>query len=287
LGRRFFAHPLVRMFAITTLFVAVVAAAAVVLNRWHAPWTMVLAAWALLAILAAIVFGAERLLPRGPSRVGLDLRSAPRGLLTGLGIGAVLFSAVILELTAAGDYRIVGAGLSGWLVQFDLLLVASAATEELFVRGVVFRLLSEWAGTWIALAVSAAIFGALHAFNHGATWISSTAIALEAGVLLAAAYVAAGNLWVPIGLHIAWNFCEGPLYGTTISGGSVAHTIFRAHLTGPSLLTGGAFGPEAGLPAVLTCLVAAAVLLAYARAKNRIVPCPWLPRRALQQTTSG
>jgi CAAX protease family protein len=286
MARRFFAHPLVRLLTITIVFAAVVAGAAAVLNRWHAPWVMIVSAWTILALLAAVVYGAERLLPRDPSRIGLDPRSAPGGLLIGLAIGAVLFSAVVLELAAAGDYRIVGMG-SAEVAQLTLLLVASAATEELFVRGVVFRLLSQWAGTWSALALSAAFFGALHAFNHGATWVSSTAIALEAGVLLAAAYVAAGNLWMPIGLHIAWNFCEGPLYGTTISGASIAHTIFRAQLSGPALLTGGAFGPEAGLPAVLTCVAAAALLLAYAHAKNRIVPCPWFPRRALQQTSSG
>jgi hypothetical protein len=68
------------------------------------------------------------------------------------------------------------------------------------------------------LRVAIATCGAGHAFNPGATVISSIAIALEAGVLLAAAYVVTGRLWFPTGLHAAWNFTEGSLFGMSVSG---------------------------------------------------------------------
>jgi hypothetical protein len=151
------------------------------------------------------------------------------------------------------------------------VLLPAAAIEELLFRGIVFRLIAEWAGTWIALTVSAVVFGGLHAFNPGATWFSSLAIALEAGVLLAAAYVATGNLWLPIALHFSWNFCEGPIFGTALSGTATSQTLFEAHLGGPAVLTGGVFGPEAGVPALLAGLIAAAAFLIYARRRGRIV----------------
>ena len=159
-----------------------------------------------------------------------------------------------------------------------LLLASGALTEEILFRGVVFRLIEEWAGTWIALAVSAIIFGAVHAANPGASWISTLAIALEAGVLLAAAYVVTRSLWLPIGLHFGWNYFEGPVYGTQVSGHAILTSAITSHVSGSAWLTGGSFGPEAGLYAVFTCLLAAIGLLAYARQQSRIIEPSWKVR---------
>lgn len=109
--------------------------------------------------------------------------------------------------------------------------------------------------------VSAALFGLLHALNPGATATSTAAIALEAGILLAAAYAVTRNLWFPIGLHLGWNFTEGGIFGVAVLGGPAAKGIFSVSLAGPRLLTGGRFGPEASLMAIAVCLAAAAVLL--------------------------
>src|SRR5262249_17997968 len=112
-----------------------------------------------------------------------------------------------------------------------------------------------------ALAVSAVLFGLAHAANPGATWVSSLAIALEAGILLGAAFALTRNLWFPIGFHFSWKFFEGPVYGTAISGATLPSSLITAQVTGPRILTGGSFGPEAGVPAMLTCLAAAIVLI--------------------------
>ena len=72
---------------------------------------------------------------------------------------------------------------------------------------------------------------------------SSLAIMLEAGVLLGAAYAVTGRLWLPIGLHIGWNFTEGSLFGMSVSGNAIDTGLLHGTLTGPPLLTGGAFGP--------------------------------------------
>jgi uncharacterized protein len=243
-------------------------------------WTSVLLSWSAAVALLAVTIVIERVTAgRSPVDIGFDPRYALRDLAAGAGLGALLFSAVVVELAAGGYYRITAVHVTPQLAAAALLLIAGAVTEELLFRGVIFRLIEEWAGTWIALAVSAIIFGAVHAANPGATWVSSAAIALEAGVLLAAAFVVTRNLWLPIGLHFAWNFLEGPIYGTQVSGQTFVTSAFAAQVHGPALLTGGSFGPEAGLPAMVTCLVAAVLLLAYAGRHSLIVTPRWVQRR--------
>jgi uncharacterized protein len=243
-------------------------------------WTSVLLSWSAAVALLAVTIVIERVTAgRSPVDIGFDPRYALRDLAAGAGLGALLFSAVVVELAAGGYYRITAVHVTPQLAAAALLLIAGAVTEELLFRGVIFRLIEEWAGTWIALAVSAIIFGAVHAANPGATWVSSAAIALEAGVLLAAAFVVTRNLWLPIGLHFAWNFLEGPIYGTQVSGQTFVTSAFVAQVHGPALLTGGSFGPEAGLPAMVTCLAAAVLLLAYAGRHSLIVTPRWVQRR--------
>lgn len=243
-------------------------------------WTSILLSWGAAAALLVAMIVIERITTgRSPAEIGFDPRYALRDLAIGVGLGAVLFSAVVSELAAAGYYHVTAVHATPQLAAAALLLIAGAASEELLFRGVIFRLIEEWAGTWIALAVSAILFGAVHAANPGATWISSLAIALEAGVLLAAAFVVTRNLWLPIGLHFAWNFLEGPIYGTQVSGHTFVTSAFAAQVQGPAIPTGGSFGPEAGLPAMVTCLVAAALLLAYAGRHSLIVTPRWVQRR--------
>jgi membrane protease YdiL (CAAX protease family) len=179
----------------------------------------------------------------------LDLRRGsglfPLGLLIGLGLMASVY--LILyglgrAAFAAGDGA---AGLAGGLA----LAFAAAVLEELLLRAVLFRILEEATGTSIAVAASAMVFGLLHAFNHGATPLSTVAIALEAGVLLAVAYALTRNLWLAIGIHSA-----------AVSGGTQAHTVLRSTVIGPPWLSGGAFGPEASVVSIAVCLLAAGIM---------------------------
>ncbi|HTA39543.1 MAG TPA: CPBP family intramembrane glutamic endopeptidase [Candidatus Acidoferrales bacterium] len=270
--RRFFAFPLVRMVAIIAIFIGIAFCASAA--RLHGDRAAT--AWIALALLAAIVLIVERLtVHRGPAEIGFDPRHIVRDTLLGFVAGAVLFSLVIFELMGAGAYRIETVQWSNAVLYAALWILPSAAVEEVLFRGVLFRLLAEWSGTWIALAISALLFGASHLLNPGATWFAGTAIAIEAGVLLGAAFVATRSLWFPIALHFAWNFFEGPFYGTQLSGTATGHPVIRALIEGPAWLTGGAFGPEASVPAILTCSAAAVALLIYAARTGSIVPCPW------------
>src|SRR5208282_5269268 len=140
-------------------------------------------------------------------------------------------------------------------------IVLDAAAEEILFRGFLFRTLRDLWGVGLAVTVSAIGFGAIHAFNPGATPVSAVAIALEAGVLLALAYAASESLWFPIGIHAGWNFAEGTIFGTFVSGNVLHTSLFRGVLHGDPILTGGLFGPEASIVAVVVCLAASALLI--------------------------
>lgn len=274
--KRVLAFPLVRLVLIVLLFGALATPFILV---FHPPFTTpvnVAMNWILAALLFAAIVTVEGLAARKPpAAIGFNPRNALLDLGLGALLGAALFSIVVLELILGGFYHVIAVHVTPDLLIAALLLLPGAAVEELLFRGAIFRLIEEWSGTWIALAVSAALFGLAHRANAGATWVSTVAIALEAGVLLGAAFVIARNLWFPIGLHFAWNFFEGPVYGTQVSGHEILTSAVVARVAGPSLLTGGAFGPEAGLPAVVTCTVAAVALLFVAKRRSLIVPPSW------------
>jgi membrane protease YdiL (CAAX protease family) len=147
--------------------------------------------------------------------------------------------------------------------------------EEIVFRGFLFRLFSKIIGTWGALLLTAALFGAAHAGNRGATVWSSLAIAVEAGILLGAAYASTQRLWLPIGLHAGWNFCEGSIFGMAVSGHTMRPGLILGTLSGHPSLTGGAFGPESSIVAVLLCFAVAVFFLWWMVKMKRVEPAAW------------
>lgn len=206
----------------------------------------------------------------------LERTRARSGLLRGMSIGAPMFLITMLIILIFGGWQHVAAG-SFWGFLASIGMMASAAVnEELVFRGVVFRIVEERAGSWPALALSAVIFGALHLVNSNATLWGAISIAVEAGILLAAAYALSRSLWLPIGLHFAWNLTQAGLFGTTASGApDEVSGLLRTTLSGPTVLTGGTFGPEASLAALLVCIVPAAIMLRRASRQGKIVRPPW------------
>jgi hypothetical protein len=224
---------------------------------------------------------------------GLDPRRAPAELAEGFALGATIVSSVVGVLALVGAYRIdglwpleAGASRLGWFGFTVVGLFLVGLAEELRNRGILFRLLEQSLGTWIAVALSALAFGFAHWRNPGATLWSSLAIAFEGGVLLAALYAATRSLWIPIGIHWAWNLFEGPVFGAAVSGNSVG-ALARGVLTGPSWLTGGAFGPEAGLPSLAVGGIFGALAMAWMVRRGEVRPPPWVRPREPIPTPSG
>ena len=211
--------------------------------------------------------------------------AALRELLAGLAMGALLMGAVIAVLALLGSYHVVDVGWStGILVGLQAGIVAGF-TEEILVRGVMLRLIEGWLGTWWALAITAVFFGAAHLGNPQATVFGAVAIALEAGILLGACYLLTRRLWLAIGLHAAWNFVQGGIFGSDISGTGSGRGLIEARFTGPDLLTGGAMGIEASVVAVVLCTAAGVAMLLAVRRRGLVVPPCW--RRPPQAALDG
>jgi membrane protease YdiL (CAAX protease family) len=203
------------------------------------------------------------------------LRNIPTLGLAGLLSGTVLFSAVVLLLWLAGSYHVTGTNPDvAWLAAVLGVGLGTGIFEEIVFRGVLFRITEEGLGTWWALAISALVFGGIHIFNPGATPWSSLAIAIEAGVLLALLYNVTRSLWPCIGLHAAWNFMQGTVYGIPVSG-TEAKGWLISNRTGPDWLSGGVFGAEASVVALILCSACSALLLVIALRRGTIVPPPW------------
>jgi membrane protease YdiL (CAAX protease family) len=205
----------------------------------------------------------------------LDARRALPEVVAGLALGTALFSLVMIILLVAGVYHPSGWGSAGQLAAGFAFSLLAGVMEEILFRGFLFRLSSKIVGTWGALLFTSVLFGAAHASNPGATAGSALAIALEAGILLGAAYAVTQRLWLPIGLHVGWNFTEGSLFGMTLSGNSMKSGLLAGSLSGPPILTGGGFGPEASVVAVLVCLLVALLFIWKIVKLRRIEPPIW------------
>lgn len=194
--------------------------------------------------------------------------------LIGLLVGALLFSITIGVLHVVGVYQVVG--IHSWQAMWATipLFIFAGVIEEVLIRGVVFRILEEWLGSWIALVVSALIFGALHLPNEGATLLNTAALSIEAGVMLAAAYMVTRRLWLPIGIHIAWNFTQGGVFSVAVSGHETKG-LLNAKLVGAEWLTGGQFGAEASVVAVVVCALAGVYFVWRAIKKGHVIAPSW------------
>lgn len=278
--RRVVDFPLVAMAIAVALFVVVIATARLIVPRLPSG-TTVEGVFARAVVYIGLALAAYKLvIARLGERPRDDLRlaDAPKGLSIGVFTGFLLFCALAGIAALFGVYRVVGEGSTAELPRDLVALgIVPAFMEELLFRGILFRWIEEFAGSWIALIVTSALFGAAHAFNPGATWSSSLAIMVEAGVLLASAYMLARNLWAPMGLHGAWNFTQGFVFGAPVSGIAV-HGLVKAQVSGPPLLSGGAFGLEASMIGVVLSIPIGAALISLARKRGELIQ-PWWKRR--------
>jgi membrane protease YdiL (CAAX protease family) len=205
----------------------------------------------------------------------LSLPGMGRELGLGLVVGAGLYAGCVLILMVLGIYRI--EGLNPWIFLLPAVAMAlsSGIFEELLFRGVLFRTLEEGFGSWIALVVSSFVFGFVHLLNPAGTVIGAVFISIEAGLLLAAAYMVTRRLWLGIGFHIAWNYTQSGIFSGIVSGSDSAPGLIRASIDGPAALTGGSFGLEASLVAFLLCTATGLILLSIAIRRGHVVPPAW------------
>lgn len=227
-------------------------------------------------VMAALGLGAYRLAVRrieGREPRELSGEGAVRDFGGGTVVGVGMFTATIATITLLGGYRATGWGSFEAFLAVCGLMCAVAVAEELLFRGVLFRILERSVGTWWALALSSVLFGGLHLVNPNASLWGALAISLQGGLLLGAAYVATRSLWLPIGLHLGWNLAQAGIFGTAVSGSEDAFVgLLVGETVGLTVISGGTFGPEGSVVAVLFCAVVTVYLLRVVRLRGHIVP---------------
>lgn len=233
---------------------------------------------AMAALMAALGFAVYiafvKFIEQRPVRE-LALPMMGRELGIGLLIGAGLYTLCALVLMVLGVYRIEGLNPLALLLPSVAMALSSGVFEELLHRGTIFRNVEELLGSWMALLFSALFFGFRHLSNADGNIVGALAITIEAGLLLAAAYMLTRRLWLSIGFHIAWNFTQSGIFSGSVSGGFEKPGLFKATIEGPELLTGGKFGMEATIVGLLICTTAGLVMLVMAIRRDNIVPPFW------------
>lgn len=275
-------------FPLVTLLIAMVAIAMVmkmtnalsvpINSAVEKPWNIAVGAVVMIAAFAALY----KLLLRHLGEIKRDDLRGDRALRDlGLGIGGsfLLMSAIVGVAALFDVYNIVGqGGLSDAVYILAGGGLIAGFTEELVFRGVLFRWIEELLGSWAALLITSLLFGFAHAMNPNASTFSSVAIAIEAGLLLGAAYMLTRSLWLAIGIHFGWNVTQGLVFDVPVSGNDVEGLV-TAKMSGPELLSGGAFGLEASLIALVMATATGLWLLKLAIDRGHLMQPWWVRRR--------
>ena len=208
----------------------------------------------------------------------LALPHMGRELGIGLLIGFGLMTACILIAMALGIYHI--EGLDSW---HNLLPTGVALSlpffEEMVFRGIVFRILEEKLGSWMALVLASLVFGSVHMVNGGETLAGVASIALVYGPMLTAPFMLTRRLSMSIGLHGAWNYTMGKIFSISVSGVAIQGLI-NASYEGSELLTGGSAGMEGSLIGIVVGVTATVLMLILAVRRGNILAPSWKRRIA-------
>lgn len=222
---------------------------------WQIGMSSLIALIALLVASAIMMAAVER---KPLSALGLVPADLGHDWNQGAFIGGAFIALVIAAQAAFGwvGFEPEAGRLVDWLEHvavLGLVLMVAAATEELIFRGYPFQVLVEGLGVWPAVVVSSVLFGGIHIFNPEVDALAVLNISL-AGALMAAAYLRTRSLWTAIGLHWAWNWMMAAVLELPVSGLHFDAPVYDVTERGPDLLTGGEFGPEAGLLATFLVL---------------------------------
>jgi len=236
-------------------------------------WALLLRQIQELIVYVSSIYIARRWLD-GRSFESLGLKVGRRALLdvlAGIGIVFIQMSFVYGVMSRLGwltfegfawEFDSLGTVLMNTLI-FFVIFVLVGWNEELLSRGYHLQTIASGLNLFWAIFISSAFFGFLHLDNPNASWVSTAGI-FFAGVYQSYAYFRTRQLWLPIGLHIGWNFFEGVVFGFPVSGLDI-YALIHIQVTGPVSWTGGAFGPEAGWILLPSLILGTALIYWFTR----------------------
>lgn len=278
LARRILASPPLRVLVVGFALLVMMGLSEDVMKSYAADAVKAAAHVIALAIAGLALYGAHAHFVEQRAVSELGTQGMGRQLGVGLLVGAGLYALCEGVLMAMGIYRITGLNPWTYLLPAVAMAVSSGVFEELLFRGVLFFSVEKWFGSWVALVVSSAVFGLSHLANPQATLEGALFIAVEAGILLGAAVVLTRRLWLGMGFHVAWNYTQQAIFSSIVSGNDAAPGWIRSTIKGPDYLTGGQFGVESSVLALLACTTTGIVMLVMAYRRGRIVPPIWKRR---------
>ncbi|SEG76533.1 hypothetical protein SAMN05444920_104392 [Nonomuraea solani] len=286
--RKVLSHPLTQAFAlligVLAIFFTLQAAVAAALGIGPANLTPLNALLLALTGAAAALISvplARRWEGGSAASLGLPAKPAARHLLAGIAAGGAVQAVTFGIMTAVGWYTVSAVTVDlGSLTLMALTALCVGFWEEWAFRGVALRLPEKAVGTWWALAISSVLFGLLHAPNANATPMTLVGITVAGGLVLGGSFLVTRTLWMPIGLHLGWNFFQNSVFGTSSSGAGAIQEIplLRGHISGPELWVGRPGDLESGLILILVGTVTGLIMLALAVRAGHI-------RRSRQKAT--
>lgn len=238
-------------------------------SRWLPAWWLSRVLPVLVAACAVVAYVVSVRIFESRWPIELRIRRLPE-LLGGLVLGTLACLSVVAVLLANQWVSLSVRGTIAELVAGVLVSgVAVGVGEELLFRGVLYRHIEHLAGTTIALASTSVLFGLVHLANPGVTAWGVTCVAIEGGLFFGLVFTMTRSLWLVMGLHIAWNAVQGPVLGSTISGGLPGAGWLHWTPLGPDIWTGGAFGMEASALTLGLFLGVSAILVVLMRVVPR------------------
>jgi len=187
----------------------------------------------------------------------------------GLLMGLIFITELFLGWLSIDSFAWETMALESWLgilLQGLLLFTLVGISEELLSRGYQLQNITEGLNLTWGVLISSSVFAVLHLANPNSSLFSSLGI-FAAGVFLAYGWIRTRKLWLPIGLHLGWNLFEGTIFGFPVSGLRI-ESLIKQTSSGPMLITGGGFGPEAGLIVLPAMLLGALIIRLYTRQRN-------------------
>lgn len=209
--------------------------------------------------------------------IGLKLnKQTINDFLFGLFLSSVMVLVIFLSLRLFGLISIESYGfnrniLTGILELFGWLFVVGIAvgwSEEIIFRGYLLQNMRDGMGWTITIIISCILYGLLHMANPNASILSGTLIA-GIGFLRIYGYLRTDQLWLSMGMHAGWNFFQGPVFGFQVSGMETEKLINHT-LSGKEWITGGEFGPEAGIIVIPVILLGIAGIYLYTLKQNSL-----------------
>jgi membrane protease YdiL (CAAX protease family) len=222
--------------------------------------------YAAVAILLGWLYG--RTLEALPFRaLGVALvKGGLRHLLLGLTIGAIAFLIAIIFAAASGSLSFemnrisAGGDIFRTLAIMLLVFAVSAVAEESLCRGYMLQTFARAKLWWLGALLTSLFFSAGHGANPNESNLSALNT-LIAGIWFAVAWLRSRDLWFPFGMHLMWNWLQGPVFGISVSGikDVAADPLLRAVDRGPDAITGGAYGIEGGIACTIALVVGIAL----------------------------